>query len=305
MGITRKTKVVDIAKNSKQMLINYKVKIIIESFPNLEIKTFDYDGSGQNNDIIFINDDMVFRFPKHQKELDSAKKEAEILEFISKDLPLKVPGIKILANKNTGYELGKWFSYYDKIEGVPLKKNDVEFFSNKELLAKQLAEFLKALHGLDVKDLPVSSVGDSEVWLRFYQKVSDKLFQFMNKIAIEDFKYNFQIFNDEIANVALKKTLVHGDFGPTNILYSPSGVTGIIDFGSLHVGDPAVDIASLIGPFGYGEKFIHKMTRFFPEIKSYMNRARFYASTFALQEALFGIENNDAESFEAGIKSYR
>ena len=34
-------------------------------------------------------------------------------------------------------------------------------------------------------------------------------------------------------------------------------------------------------------------------------RVKFALGTFALQEALFGIENGDQEAFEAGIAEYR
>ena len=34
-------------------------------------------------------------------------------------------------------------------------------------------------------------------------------------------------------------------------------------------------------------------------------RVKFYKSTFALQEALHGIENDDRQAFESGIKDYR
>ena len=37
----------------------------------------------------------------------------------------------------------------------------------------------------------------------------------------------------------------------------------------------------------------------------YLNEFKFYKSTFALQEALHGIENGDRQAFEAGIKDYK
>jgi len=35
-----------------------------------------------------------------------------------------------------------------------------------------------------------------------------------------------------------------------------------------------------------------------------MERAQFYKSTFALQEALYGLRDNDQESFKSGIAQY-
>jgi aminoglycoside 2''-phosphotransferase len=33
-------------------------------------------------------------------------------------------------------------------------------------------------------------------------------------------------------------------------------------------------------------------------------RVKFYCGTFALQEALFGIENDDRDAFQAGMEEY-
>jgi Ser/Thr protein kinase RdoA (MazF antagonist) len=45
-------------------------------------------------------------------------------------------------------------------------------------------------------------------------------------------------------------SLVHGDFGPHNILWDESGVPGLIDFDNACAADPAIDIAPLIGFYG-------------------------------------------------------
>ncbi|MEU8897496.1 phosphotransferase [Nocardia sp. NPDC048505] len=38
-------------------------------------------------------------------------------------------------------------------------------------------------------------------------------------------------------------TLVHGDLGPEHLLTADGQVTGVIDFGDAHLGDPAIDLA--------------------------------------------------------------
>lgn len=45
-------------------------------------------------------------------------------------------------------------------------------------------------------------------------------------------------------------SLVHGDFGPHNILWDDCGVPGLIDFDNACVADPAIDVAPLIGCYG-------------------------------------------------------
>lgn len=38
-------------------------------------------------------------------------------------------------------------------------------------------------------------------------------------------------------------TLVHGDLGPEHVLADGARLTGVIDFGDVHLGDPAIDLA--------------------------------------------------------------
>lgn len=49
---------------------------------------------------------------------------------------------------------------------------------------------------------------------------------------------------------AVPPVVVHGDLGPHNILFSDDGSFGLIDFDNAGLGDPAIDIAWLIGVYG-------------------------------------------------------
>ena len=49
---------------------------------------------------------------------------------------------------------------------------------------------------------------------------------------------------------SIPRVVVHGDFGPHNLLFSDDDALGLIDFDNACLGDPAIDIAPLIGIFG-------------------------------------------------------
>lgn len=108
-------------------------------------------------------------------------------------------------------------------------------------------------------------------------------------------------------NFQYEPVLTHGDFGTSNIIYDAKAgkVSGVIDFGQVALDDPVIDIASLICPMGYDEDFAKHLVQAYPQMEALLFRARFYMSTFALQEALFGVETGDREAFEAGIAPYR
>lgn len=116
---------------------------------------------------------------------------------------------------------------------------------------------------------------------------------------------SFETYLNSEACSNLHTTLIHGDFGATNILWDPSTYTisGIIDFGGSSIGDPAYDFAGLLS--SYGEAFFNRCLNLYPNGAEIAERVKFYRSTFALQEALHGVENDDIEALENGMKAYR
>ena len=64
-------------------------------------------------------------------------------------------------------------------------------------------------------------------------------------------------------------------------------------------------MAGVMGPFGYGETFVRSFAAFFPAVDTFLDRARFYAGTFAIQEALWGLDHGDPEAFNTGLAAYR
>lgn len=74
-------------------------------------------------------------------------------------------------------------------------------------------------------------------------------------------------------------------------------------FGSAALGDPATDLASLST---YGERFLERCYPAYPVLTSQAmrERAAFYRSTFALQQALWAKRAGDEEEFWDGIAAY-
>ncbi len=79
------------------------------------------------------------------------------------------------------------------------------------------------------------------------------------------------VFNDE-HNCHYAPALVHGDFGPSNILYDASrhSISGIIDFSSARWGDPAVDLAAILAPISYSEPFLECFAGIYPGIRDHL-----------------------------------
>lgn len=285
--------------------MNKYIEIIKEKNPGLNIEEYSFNKEGQTNDVVIINDDFVFKFPKYSEGIEKLKREACILNILKSYISLDIP--KPIYNNFDSFEIGCVYTGYKMIRGVSFKQDIFHNIQRKNFIAKQLAMFLKELHSISHEEIcnyKLNIIEGYSEWASLFERIQKKLFPFMNKESQDLVSENFNSFFEK--NFNINKTLIHGDFGPSNIIFDSNNqtISGIIDFNEVSIGDPAIDIASLIGPFGYGEDFVRSFEPIYPNIESLLERARFYASTFALQEALFGIEVGDKEAFDAGIKQY-
>lgn len=285
--------------------MNKYIKIIKEKNPSLIIEKYHFNAEGQNNDIVIVNDNTVFKFPKYLEGIKKLKIEIDILNILKKHSTLDIPEYNY---KNLDpYDTGNVYGGYRMIKGVSLRQSVYHNVVRKENISKQLATFLRELHSIPIEefyDHEIKFTDTYSEWTNFYDKIETKLFKFMRKEAKDSISKNFDSFLNH--DLDFDETIIHGDFGPTNIIFDPNSqiISGIIDFNDVSIGDPATDIASLIGPFGYGEDFVKSFKPIYPEVDCLLDRARFYASTFALQEAMFGLEVGDEAAFNSGIKQY-
>jgi aminoglycoside 2''-phosphotransferase len=137
-----------------------------------------------------------------------------------------------------------------------------------------------------------------------YAAIQDSLFPQMRPGAQDWVTGQFEQFLSDPGSFDYVPTLRHGDFGPSNILYDQNTltITGVIDFASAGLGDRAIDFAGLRS--GFGEDFLRRVARHYPIDRPMMKRIIFYQSTFALQEALYGFDNNDEEAFNNGMEDF-
>ncbi len=280
-------------------------------FPEIKIQSATFNDIGQHNDVLVINNSLIFRFPKFQEGIQQLAIETAILQGIHGKVSLKTPH-PIYLNIETE-NVGEAFISYEMIKGEPLWSKTVSSIIDEGILQKlatQIATFLKALHGISVEDtmsMPLPLVDTKAEWVDLYEKIRAKLFKFMRPDAQLLVQNHFEDYLNTSEDYSFQPTLRHGDFGTVNLLYDKytQSISGVIDFGNAGLGDPAVDFAGIISPVGYGESFLKRFEDIYPNIEAIMKRSKFYVGTFALQEALYGVEYHDKEAFEAGIADYR
>ncbi len=275
-------------------------------YPDLAVAAIRRVEHGQNNDVVIVNDEFIFRFPRYHAGIDRLEAETRLLRRIGRYVTLAVPNPSYASFSPR--EVGRAFMGYRLLPGRPLRSEDAAGLREDALraLAAQLAGFLEGLHGVPPDEVLPGDRAAPHVlakWEDLYGRIRRRLFPFMRAAARARTAAHFEPFLRDPANRAITPVLTHGDFGGGNILHDATtrAATGVIDFGSAGLDDPAVDFAALstIAP-----RFLEYGAPAYPGIRGALGRVAFYRGTFALQEALFGVENGDEGAFRAGIAPY-
>ncbi len=282
------------------------IAAIHAAYPELRIARMRLNDAGQYNDILIVNDDLIFRFPRHDEEIEKLEREIALLDRIRPALPLPIPAPTY--RRLVPRAVGQVFAGYRMLPGEPLWRETVAAITDPAIvrrLATQLATFLGALHGI-----PANHVADvlpaadwRKLWADLEEEIRAALFPHLPPSAQKQIAARFAAFLDDPGNVAFTPTVIHGDFGSGNLLWDTHArtMTAVIDFGSAGLGDPALDVAALLT---YGEPFVQLGFAAYPAMATMLSRARFYLSTFLLQEALYGIEHDDPDAVERGLAPY-
>lgn len=285
---------------------SHYIASLYAAYPNLRIERMRLNDEGQYNDILIVNDDLIFRFPRHNEGIEILETETALLERIRPALPLPIPAPTY--HRFAPRTVGQVFAGYRLLPGEPLWRETFATITDTvvvQRLATQLATFLHDLHGI-----PTDRVADilpaadwRQRWDDLDAEIRAALFPHMPEGARERIAARFAAFRNEPGNFAFAPTVIHGDFGSGNLLWDArvGAMTAVIDFGSATLGDPALDVAALLT---YGEPFVRHGFAAYPAMEALLPRAHFYLNTFPLQEALYGIEHDDPDAVERGLTPY-
>lgn len=282
--------------------LEFYEKRIREISPTLKIETLNLDSTGLLNDVVIVNGEFVFRFVKRGFGYKDPREEASLLRVLKKYITLPIPEPFYISSEALAYRM---------IRGVTLRRDVLMRLpeDDQQAIADQLAQFFKELH-----DIPVANISDFELpkadalikydgWMKIYGRIQEKVFPFLvphvREWAIEHFESHLA----DTTNFDYELKMVNTDIPPYHIIFDNQRkrISGIIDFGCAGLGDPAVDFGVII--YNYGESFVNRFHKIYPEAETYLKRARFYAGASELRWLLAGIEKNDVWWFAAHIGS--
>ena len=258
------------------------------SYPELAISSIHADTDGLVNDVYIINNELVCRFPKNKEAQTPLLIEADILDLARKHLDMPIPYFEHREPDFVAYRM---------IPGEPLYRQDIFGASQtiQNRYAEQLATFLRQLHAVPIHDTLPSMTPEQKLahYTHFYTEIEHELFPYLMTMAKYWVKHLFEPVLSGQLSLTYMPALIHDDLAPYHILHDKSEqrITGIIDFGTCSINDPAGDFALLIN--AYGESFLQLMMRYYPAIEEALDRARFYAGALELAWALTGIRTHD------------
>lgn len=237
----------------KEIEINERiVSTLITSQFNVNIQSVKLIGQGFDNYAYLINGDLIFRFPRRKIADELLNNEAAILPYIGKllDFPISYPryfgkASDLFPHQFLGYPFMKGSSICDQI---------LPPFDN-EKFAKDFALALKKLHSIQIHENHLEGYNDT--WRLDVDNIIIRLSTYLDQY--KDIFVQAGFDTNMILNLIKKlpelnfkpspeaKSYIHGDLYSKHILIDEhNNFAGIIDWGDVHVGNPAIDILSAI-----------------------------------------------------------
>jgi len=194
--------------------------------------------SGTDNHIFRLGEHYCIRLPRHAEAAAQLKKEGDYLGHLQ-DLPLATPQLIAQGQPFSGYT-HNW-AVYTWIDGTDLHRGTAIAPST---IAESLGSFLQALWACDATNGPATGRQNNYRGTSLHQR--DKL----TRQAIHTLSDEFPEQNLlKIWETAYKANphegqpiWLHGDLHAANILAKDGALVGIIDWGLMGIGDPAVDL---------------------------------------------------------------
>ena len=191
---------------------------------------------GTDHDIYRVGDDLAARLPRIGWATKQAAKEREWLPKLAPHVPLALPVQLAMGHPAEGYPFD--WSVYEWLPG----ENANGTLDDLDQAAVDLAAFVTALRRVDTMGAhsrPIGArggpleQGDAQV-RRSIAELADRI----------DGDAATRSWDESLAAPAWysEEVWVHGDLLPGNLLVVEGRLSAIIDWGGLHVGDPACDL---------------------------------------------------------------
>lgn len=288
--------------------------VIEEQFPELREMAVEPFGIGWDNAAFLVGGRIVFRFPRRRASANLVEREVAVLPLVAPHVPLAIPAPRHAGVPSTEYP---WpFAGYDLIAGT--SADAVELSDDARCaLAEPLGRFLRALHAVDAAPLVARGLPPDEIGRLDHRKRLPMAVERLAALAESAAWANAGVTAEPARFVAWlaahppapladdARTLVHGDLYARHVLLGANArPSGVIDWGDVHLGDPALDlaIAHLVLPARAHAAF---RTAYGGVDERTWTAARYRAIYHAILELDYGVRADDAGMRASGSTALR
>jgi aminoglycoside phosphotransferase (APT) family kinase protein len=227
--------------------------LLRDQHPDLaELPLCEVEG-GWGNQMWRLGDGLAVRIQRMETEPHHQLKERRWLPLLAPRLPLPIP--VPVRNGAPSERFSKLWTVMTWVPGLPMDHGAI---TNGEHAADTLAAFLRALHVAAPPDAPVDTGRGAHP-----KDCTDGFHRFFDSVEADaigsDAAAVRAVWDDAVAAPAWegRPVWVHGDLHPANVVVADGTLAGVVDFGELFAGDPAVDLAAawVLLPEGAAARF--------------------------------------------------
>ncbi|MFK4067646.1 phosphotransferase [Streptomyces sp. NPDC029674] len=232
--------------------------LLKEQHPDLAELEIHSPVRGWDNELWRLGQNLAARLPRTERAPELLRKEHRWLPALAPTLPLPVPTPVHLVEPTPRFPqpwtIAAW------VPGSPADRTPI---SRADHGAETLAEFLRALHKEAPADAPRTQ--DRGAPLPTLAHAFERQLRDLAQEIGEQEPALRTIWQDAVTAPPWQGAPVwlHGDLHPANAVVTHGTLSGVIDFGELCAGDPALDLAAawLLLPAGAAPRFFASYAR--------------------------------------------
>lgn len=227
-------------------------RLIEQQFPqwaDLPIERF--PSGGTVNAIYRLGNEMYARLPFTQAWAWSLDNETKRLPWLRAHVPFEIPEILARGVAAEGYPFS--WSIYRWIEG---EMWSLDGLSDEREAVDDFAAVVEALRRLDPgeripRGMGALSLRDLDAWIRDSISKAQDLIDARAVTAVWDASVELAPFSGPFS-------WVHADLSADNLLMKDGRLSAVLDWGSVHVGDPTHDIAPVWEMFSREQRLLFR-----------------------------------------------